>query len=404
MSNNNKNIIKKKYIIFLLIFFFFLMILFILVNRMEIIKSNTNKLVLDFNLKDNDSKSYKDRYNLTGNNNFFYAGKMNNKKASANMILLPNGNIVISGGYNIQTNNSFEIFDPNTGFFKTIILPAIFKYPRNTILLSNNEILINDAFVYNFLSNEFINIFNKYDYTNTSNSFWYSDNEIIIIDNEEYYKYNIKTKTIETIPLSFPEIANKKFINMNKNNILIYGIKSVNNNSSPYYITQMYLWDIKENSFKTINIGNISSDISIIKINDNEIIIFGQKYNEKNNKILLEKKQITYKLDLNNNKINILKNSNISRKSAPIALKLSNNKIFIIGGEDDTNKSLMTAELYDIKKNNYNLLNSYKSLYIPANRMKIPSIIEMQNKDLLICGGVYESEIQDKCIIYKTGD
>ena len=41
------------------------------------------------------------------------------------------------------------------------------------------------------------------------------------------------------------------------------------------------------------------------------------------------------------------------------------------------------------------------STYIPANPFLRPAILELSNKDILLCGGVYESNIQDKCLIYK---
>lgn len=80
---------------------------------------------------------------------------------------------------------------------------------------------------------------------------------------------------------------------------------------------------------------------------------------------------------------------------------LSNEKIFLIGGESSKTKGLMVAELFDPKTNIYNHLAAYRSLYIPARYNCMPSVIELNNKDILICGGIYESHVSDNCIMLK---
>lgn len=64
----------------------------------------------------------------------------------------------------------------------------------------------------------------------------------------------------------------------------------------------------------------------------------------------------------------------------------------------------MIAEIFDPQTNQYNIGASYQSFYLRRTDFCKPSILELANKDILICGGMTETakSIQNKCIIYKT--
>ena len=322
------------------------------------------------------------------------------------MISLPNQNILIAGGNNGHLNGIFEIFNIKTGIFKEYKLPAKYSQPRNSLLLPNNNILINDSFIYDYNTNKYINIFKKKDYTNYSASFIYSQNEIFILeDDKKSYLYNYTDNSLREIDIQFPpKLVGKNFIKMDNDNIVVYGIHTFNHQFGAYFKTDIYLWNIKNNVFTKLNINNISAGASIVKINNDEIIIFGEKFYNQSENNIGEKKQETYKLNIRTNVLTKLKNSIISRTNAPIVLKLSDNKIFLIGGENDKEKGNMIAELYNPLKDEYFKLSSITSLYIPTRQFCKPALLELSNKDILICGGVWESQVQDKCLIFKMGE
>ena len=348
---------------------------------------------------------FKKKYENLNYNEFFNIGKMHNKATSLSLVLLYDNRVVISGGNYLSDISEFEIFNPNTGEFKILKLPAKYKNQRNSILLDKNNILINDSFVFDNKTGKYINIFNKKDYTNYSTSFMYSENEVFILEEDEKsYLYDYKNKSLKEINLKFPfRLADKKFIKMDNDNVLIYGICSINDKLGAYFQTHLYLWNINQNRFKRLDSNGISTDVSIVKLNNDEVIIFGQKFYNQDDSYIGEKKQVTYKLNVKTNKLSELNNSIINRTSAPIALKISDNKIFLIGGENDKEKSKMTAEVYNVTEDKYFKFSSTISAYIPANPFKRPSLLELSNNDILICGGVWESKVLDTCVIYKKG-
>lgn len=346
---------------------------------------------------------FKKKYENLNYNEFLKIEKMKNKATSLNLILLPDNRVVISGGNYLSEIEEFEIFNPNTGKYKVVKLPAKYKNQRNSMLLDKNNILINDSFIYDNKSGKYINIFKKKDYTNYSTSFMYSENEVFILEkNEKSYLYDFKKNSLKETNILFPFIlAGKAFIKMDNDNVLVYGIRSINGKLGAYYQTDLYLWNINKNLFKKLNSNGISTDVSIVKLDNDEVIIFGQKFYNQDDNHIGEKKQVTYKLNVKTNKLTELKNSIINRTSAPICIKLSDNKIFLIGGENDKEKSKMTAEIYDTTEDKYFKLSSTISAYIPANLLKRPSLLELSNNDILICGGIWESKILNTCVIYK---
>lgn len=196
----------------------------------------------------------------------------------------------------------------------------------------------------------------------------------------------------QNISVKFPNLGLVKFIKMDKNNVLLYGLKY-----PKYSSTDIYLWNTKQNKFKEIKTEKpLSSNTTFVKLNNKEVIIFGNSYPDKN------AEQLTYKINIETGKNIKLPNSLTNRKAAPVAILLSNGKIFLIGGESSETKGSMVAELFDPKTNRYNLLATYSSLYIPARYNCKPSVIELANKDILICGGISQSYVSDKCIMLKT--
>jgi len=360
---------------------------------------DNNKLVQ----RNNNIEEYCSKYNNAKINSFIDIGKMHNKSASLKLLLLNDNNVIISGGSTVQEINNFEIFNPQDGQYKIITLPAKFKQSRNSMIIDEDNILINDAFIYNYKTGKYTNIFNKDDYTNYSTSFLYSECEIFILEKDEKcYLYNFDNNSLKEVRIKFPfNLAGKNFIKIDKENILVYGTQVVKNKPGAYYKTHLYLWNIKNNAFKQLNPNDISTGVSIVKLDNNEIIIFCEKFYNQDENNIGKKEQETYKLNVKTNKLVKIKNSIIDRKSSPIATMLSNNKIFLIGGESNTENGEMIAELYDIAENKYFKLSATMSTYIPANPFLRPAILELSNKDILLCGGVYESNIQDKCLIYK---
>lgn len=341
-------------------------------------------------------KNYQKVYNDAALNQFFLAGFMNNKKCSLKMFQISNDKVLIAGGNNGCLNRYFEIFNTKTGKFQKFELPATYDWERNSLLLNNNEILLNDSFVYNFQNNSLVNVFgDRKDFTQDkySSSFQYSDNEILIKENNKTYIYNTDTKELKNIFVKFPNLGFVKFMRMDDNNVLLYGLKAPN-----FSTTDIYLWNTKQNSFKKIKTEKLlSRNTTFVKLNDKEVIIFGNSHPYKNTELL------TYKINIETGKNIKLPNSLTSRKSAPVAILLSNEKIFLIGGESSKTKGLMVAELFDPKTNRYNHLATYRSLYIPARYNCLPAVIELNNKDILICGGIYESKVSDNCIMLKMG-
>ncbi len=339
-------------------------------------------------------KKYQKVYNDTTLNQFFLAGFMNDKKCSLKMFQISADKILIVGGNNGCLNRYFEIFNTQNGNFQKSKLPAKYDWERNSLLLNNNEILLNDSFIYNFQNNSFNNIFgDKKDFSKDkySSSFQYSNNEILIKEDDKTYIYNTDTKELKNISVKFPNLGLVNFIRMNDNNVLLYGLKY-----PKFSTTDIYLWNTKQNSFKKIKTKKpLSSNTTFVKLNNKEVIIFGNSYPDRNTE------QLTYKINIETGKNIELPNSLTSRKSAPVAILLSNGKIFLIGGETSETKGSMVAELFDPKTNKYNHLATYSSLYIPARYNCKPSVIELNNKNILICGGIYESHVSDKCIILK---
>ena len=93
--------------------------------------------------------------------------------------------------------------------------------------------------------------------------------------------------------------------------------------------------------------------------------------------------------------------NNVFPKPAP---STANNNFIVLGGESSEQRNIMTAEFFNKEKFEYFTLDSIRSLYIPAIPLWKPSMVELQNKDILICGGIYEGNIQDDCYILKKGE
>jgi len=398
MLNNcyNSLIIKRNiYKLIILIYLFIICFYTTACNKTSLAKN-------DFKLQQS-IKNYKNSYLTTPDNTFFVAGRMHKKSTSLKLLLLDDGNVVISGGDTREEINDFEIFDPSNGQYKIITLPSKFKQPRNSIILNENNILINDSFIYNYKTGDYVNIFNKDDYTNYSTSFIYSPYEIFILEKDtKCYIYDFKNNLLKKVEIKFPfKLAGKTFIKMDNDNVVIYGIHGFKDKPGAYFTTDLYLWNLKHNVFTQLNSDGISDLASIVKLNNDEVIIFGEKFYNQDENNIGEKKQETYKLNVKTNKLVKLKNSIIERTSSPIAIALSNNKVFLIGGESYKEKGKMTAELYNIAEDKYFKLASTSSTYIPANPFRKLALLELSNKDILLCGGVQEGIIQDKCLIYK---
>ncbi len=342
--------------------------------------------------------NYINRYKSAKTNDFFLAGYMNKRKCSLSMNLLPNNNIIISGGNNEKLNSYFEIFNTENGLFKEYKLPAVYSQPRNSLLLPNNNVLINDSFIYNYKNDSFINIFNKKDFSKDSysTSFMYSENQILINEYNNTYIYNIDTNKLQKIDIKFPKLFYKQFIKMNQNEIVIYGKNDRNSKHAGSWTTEIYLWNIKRNSFKKIALENTYTNATVVKLNNEELIVFGNSH-------LGGKEQFTEKININTKKSTKLPNSIINRKNAPLAILLSNKKIFLMGGETSSSKGKMIAEIFDPQTNQYKIGASYQSFYLRRTDFCKPSILELANKDILICGGMTETakSIQNKCIILK---
>ncbi len=349
--------------------------------------------------QNNNIKEYSLRYANAESNSFIKAGEMHNKRTMATMLLLPDDNVLISGGNN--NLNSFEIFNTQTGIFKEIKLPAKYESYRNSLILEDNLVLINDSFIYDYKTGNYINIFNK-DYFNVDSfSFKYSENEVIIVEQNTGYIYNYKQNTMRTIQIDFPSIGHKNYIIVDQDNVIVYGINKNNKELSSYWTTDIYLWNIKKNIFHKFSMDNISSNATIIKTNDDELIIFSEKYKGQTENNIGNKEQITIKINIKSNKVNNLYNPEINRKVPPLAISLSDGNIFLIGGENSEYKGTMFAEVYDPLLDKYSAIANTQSLYIPAISYYRPAILELKNTDILICGGIYESNIQDKCLILK---
>ena len=346
--------------------------------------------------------NFKKKYKHTALNNFLYVGKMKNKRANASMVLLPNGNVVIAGGITQKNINSFEIFFPVQGKFKEIKLPAEFGFPRNSMLISDKEVLINDSFVYNYKTGKYINILNRKNLTNYSNSFWIYKDVILIIDvideknkNINYYTYNTKTKILNKFNLKIPfTIHDKKIIPLDNYNLFIYGDGRVKRGSKNLYSTFCFIWNVKENTYKKYNLNYILSQANIAKLNNSELIIIAKNQN---------KYIVSFILNIYQNNIVELPSFNVNRTSIPLLIALSNGNFIVIGGESSEQRNMMTAEFFDKEKFKYSTLDTIRSLYIPAIPLGKPSMVELLNKDIFICGGIYESNIQDKCYILKGG-
>ena len=347
--------------------------------------------------------NFKKKYKQTFLNKFLYVGKMKNKRACASMVLLRNGNVIIAGGMTQKKINSFEMFFPKQGKFKEIKLHAEFRLPRNSILISDKEVLINDSFVYNYETGKYINILNRKNLTNYSNSFWIDKDVILIIDiineknkNINYYKYNTKTKELNKFNITVPiPIYNKKIIPLDNYNIFIYGESRIERESKYLYSTVCFIWNIKENTYKKYSLKNFLSQANISKLNNSELVFIAKNQNDE---------IVSFILNIHENKIVELPNFNINRKSVPLLITLSNNNFIVLGGESSEQRNIMTAEFFNKEKFEYFTLDSIRSLYIPAIPLWKPSMVELQNKDILICGGIYEGNIQDDCYILKKGE
>ena len=136
------------------------------------------------------------------------------------------------------------------------------------------------------------------------------------------------------------------------------------------------------------------SQANIAKLNNSELIIIAKNQN---------KYIVSFILNIYQNNIVELPSFNVNRTSIPLLIALSNGNFIVIGGESSEQRNMMTAEFFDKEKFKYSTLDTIRSLYIPAIPLGKPSMVELLNKDIFICGGIYESNIQDKCYILKGG-
>lgn len=341
---------------------------------------------------------FKKKYENLNHGEILKVGNMHNRKASANLHLMNNGNVLISGGLNDKNIEYFEIFDINKGIFKKIKLPACFRNPRHSILLSENKVLINDSFIYDFLTQKYINIFKRQDYTQNSKSFKFSNEEILIIEQNKVYIYNINDDSLKNYPFSLPNISVKNFIKMDDNHILIYGDKSLSSGENIFWNTEFFLLNLQNNHLEKIKIDSIGTDVSVVKISNDEIILFANII-EDNNSIPF-KTQVTYKVNVKNNNIIKLNSPLVKRKFAPVAILLTNNTILLFGGDVDSSKGYIVAEIYDPEKNEYYVFSKIKFMFTPQYE-KNPAVVELLNGDIFICGGMYESFLLDKCVVMR---
>lgn len=377
-----------------------------LISKYKIIQSMIFKIVifvstiiiLVFGYKQYKIFQFNKKYEKLNRGEILNVGNMHNRKASANLHLMNNGNVLISGGLNDKNIEYFEIFDINKGIFTKIKLPARFRNPRHSILLTENKVLINDSFIYDFLTQKYINIFKRQDYTQNSKSFKFSNEEILIIEQNKVYIYNIHENSLKNYPVSLPNISLKNFIKMDENHLLMYGDKSLSNGGKIFWNTEFFLLNLQNNYLEKILIDNIGTDVSIVKISNDEIILFANII-EDNNSIPF-KTQVTYKINVKNNNIIKLNSPLVKREFAPVTILLKNNKILLFGGDVDSSKGYIVAEIYDPEKNEYHVLSKIKFLFTPQYE-KNPAVVELLNGDIFICGGMYESCLLDKCVVMR---
>ena len=116
--------------------------------------NNSNVLIVGGNTTNDIVQSNCYLFNSTPNANIIQpTGSLNIPRKNHTAILLPNGNVMVMGGFNTNILNSCEIYNVNNGTW-TIINPMnSYRFDHRVVLLNNNKILVVGGFDGNSYSN-----------------------------------------------------------------------------------------------------------------------------------------------------------------------------------------------------------------------------------------------------------
>jgi len=347
----NVGLKKTTYILFLFFIVFCILFLYFLIN------------LLGYKY---DIYSFSSKYKNLDFNSYLSIGNMNISRGGHTSILLKNGNVVITGG-----GVGIELLDMKLGKFKIINkkLPKENFYPSNSIILNDTEILLPHLLLFDINTNKISKIDDNSD---ELSSFYYKINKdyILVLSKHRYESqdvvkkrfYNINTKSFEKINISFPDII------------------------------------FPNESLKIININNDNIFAGVEKIDNESIYILGVEQ-------INENKTIPKAYIYNTNKSDFVEiNAPSMLRMQPKILKLSGGKLFIIAADQECTDN-MTPEIYDSLTNQYRKGKTTQSMFFkyPMER-NAPSIIELADKNILICGGNISASSATKlkkCLIYK---
>lgn len=321
------------------------------------------------------------------------------RNISSSSVLLPNGNVLFSGGYigTHGTTETTEIYNPHKNKFYKSVNMSQTRANHSSILLKNGDVLLTGGFaitelktggfartelksaeIYNVKENKFVKISDMNEKMSGHKMYLLQNNNVVVIENPNKIElFDVKTNTfkkIKGIPVDSKHTSYNS-LQLSENKILMYPIKYIPQ-KTPVVI--LNLSDFSLTYLKIILFEGETSYYNITKISENEIFVTGGEYRGLNRNKLSSKI-----IDLA--KMEFSQTPNLSEERYKhVSIKLDNNNILLLGGESGiayTLESLKTTDLYNIEENKFLKFKKLKYKRCPLD------FIKLSNGNYLIWGG-----------------
>ncbi len=324
-----------------------------------------------------------------------------------NGILLPTGEVLITGGIQQEPYVFGEIYNPKTNTFREpkgnikygevggqrVLMNDMQNHA--SVILNNGDVFLVGGYrctptIYNYKTETFNKIENApTNFGHNVSMKKLKDGSVLIVD--EYKSYRFYPDKMEFYKLEFCDDIvkngkNRALIELEDGDILIFGNgtrnrnqKNINNNSGIDF-SRIYKFNINANKFSYIgNLKNGRVDkVQAKKIDSENILVWGG-------------------LNKNNNPVKTIEKYNVRTNTSQIICTLTNtnpsynielnNENIIIGTVrwEGYNEDYSAIEVFNIKTNQSYIINNKIPLYLPYRFIKLED-----NSILILCGSQYK--------------
>lgn len=308
---------------------------------------------------------------------------------SSSAVLLPNGNVLFSGGY-IRTQGATEtteIYNPyKNKFYRSVDMSEAREY-HSSILLKNGDVLLTGGFaktglksaeIYKTKENKFVKISDMNEKMFKHKMYLLQNNNVVVIENPNKIElFDVKTNTFKKIKgiLVDSKHTSYNFLQLSEDKILMYPVTYIPQK------TPVVILNLSDLSFTDLEITLFegeTSNYNIAKISENKILVTGGEYRGLNRNKLSSKIVDLVKMELS-------QTSNLSEERYNhVSIKLDNNNILLLGGKSGiayTLESLKTTDLYNIKENKF---LKFKNMSYKRGSF---DFIKLSNGNYIIWGG-----------------